>query len=80
MQTCMVTKKMREDERSFRDSVEEPLGISDGDTGAEEKEKETLAANQEECSSEGGRPPSALLLLLVLFVCFPQTSSAVGTL
>lgn len=42
MQTCMVTKK---DERSFRDSVEEPLGISDGDTGAEERGRETLAAN-----------------------------------
>lgn len=38
-------KKRKKDERSFRDSVEEPLGISDGDTGAEERGRETLAAN-----------------------------------
>lgn len=41
------------DLRSFRDSAEVPLGISDGDTEAEEKVNEILAVNQEECSNEG---------------------------
>lgn len=65
MQTHVVGKDLR----SFRDSAEEPLGISDGVREAEEKANEKSAANQEECSSEGaGHPQHFRCCLVYLFV------------
>lgn len=49
MQSCMAGK----DQRSFRDSAEVPLGISDAATEAEEKVNEKLAVSQRERSNEG---------------------------
>lgn len=49
----MQPRMAGKDLRSFRDSAEVSLGISDGDTEAEEKVNEKLAVNQKECSNEG---------------------------
>lgn len=63
MQTCVVAKHLR----SFRDSVEEPLGISDGDTEAEEKVNENLAADQ----AKGGQATLSTSVVASFFCLFP---------